>query len=89
MVDRIDMVESALAAEIARVCAQRQRWLDRSRRDVRLAISLNSRIGVLGIEIDEAREAILADDPARAVRALLALRRYDDCDETGSLSRSE
>jgi hypothetical protein len=33
---------------------------------------------MLGIEIDEAREAISADDPARAVRALYALHRYGD-----------
>ena len=78
MVDTIDMVESALTAEIARVSAKRERWLESSQGDVRLALSLNSRIGVLGIEIDEAQEAILADDPARAVRALFALRRYDD-----------
>jgi len=75
MVDTIDMVESALTAEIARVSAKRERWLERSQGDVRLALSLNSRIGVLGIEIDEAQEAILADDPPRA---LFALRRYDD-----------
>jgi hypothetical protein len=50
----------------------------RSQNDIRLGVALNSRIGVMGIEIDEAKEAILADDPARAVRALFALRRYDD-----------
>ena len=78
MVDTIDMIEPALTREIARVSAKRERWLERSNGDVRLALTLNSRIGVLGIEIDEAREAILADDPARAVRALYALHRYDD-----------
>ena len=78
MVDTIDMVEAALTREIERVSAKRERWLEGSMNDVRLALNLNSRIGVMGIEIDEAREAILADDAARAVRALYALRRYDD-----------
>jgi len=80
MVDTIEMVESALAREIARVNAKRERLLEKSKENVRLALTLNTRIGVMGIEIDEAKEAILADDPARAVRALDALRRYDDCD---------
>ncbi len=78
MVDMIGMIEPALNREIKRLSAKRERWLMRSQNDVRLGVALNSRIGVLGIEIDEAKEAILADDPARAVRALFALRRYDD-----------
>ncbi len=78
MVDMIGMIEPALNREIRRLSAKRERWLMRSQNDVRLGVALNSRIGVLGIEIDEAKEAILADDPARAVRALFALRRYDD-----------
>jgi hypothetical protein len=77
MVDTIEMVESALAGAIARVNAKRERWLEKSKDNVRLALTLNSRIGVTGIEMDEAKEAILVDDPARAVRALYALRRYD------------
>lgn len=80
MVDTIDMVESALEREIARASAKRERWLEKSKDDVKLALALNSRIGVLGIEIDEAKEAIQCDDPGRAVRALYALRRYDDDD---------
>jgi len=78
MVDTIDMIETALTREIERVSAKRERWLEGSMNDVRLALNLNSRIGVMGIEIDEAKEAILADDAARAVRALYALRRHDD-----------
>ena len=78
MVDTIDMVETALTREIERVSAKRERWLEESMNDVRLALNLNSRIGVMGIEIDEGREATLADDAARAVRALYALRRYGD-----------
>jgi hypothetical protein len=31
---------------------------------------------VVGLEIDEAKDAVLSDDPARAVRALHALRQY-------------
>jgi hypothetical protein len=77
MVDTIDMIEPALTHEIARLSAKRERWLMKSQNDVTLGVALNSRIGVMGIEIDEAKEAILADDPARAVRALFALRRYD------------
>jgi hypothetical protein len=78
MVDTIDMVETALEREIVRARARRDRWIESSKNDVRLALSLNSRIGVLGIEIEEAKEAITSDDPARAVRALYALRRYED-----------
>jgi uncharacterized small protein (DUF1192 family) len=78
MVDMVGMIEPALNQEIARLSAKRERWLMRSQNDIRLGVALNSRIGVMGIEIDEAKEAILADDPARAVRALFALRRYDD-----------
>ena len=78
MVDTIDIVEAALSREIERVSAKRERWLEGSKNDLRLALNLNSRIGVMGIEIDEAREAIQADDAARAVRALYALRRYAD-----------
>jgi hypothetical protein len=78
MVDMVGMIEPALNQEIARLSAKRERWLMRSQNDIRLGVALNSRIGVMGIEIDEAQEAILADDPARAVRALFALRRYDD-----------
>jgi hypothetical protein len=78
MVDTIDMVETALEREIVRARARRDRWIESSKNDVRLALSLNSRIGVLGIEIEEAKEAIASDDPARAVRALYALRRYED-----------
>ena len=62
MVDTIDMIETALTREIERVSAKRERWLEGSMNDVRLALNLNSRIGVMGIEIDEAKEAILADD---------------------------
>src|SRR5260370_42489560 len=80
MVDTIDKVESALIDEIARVSAKRERLLVKSKRDVRLALALNSKIALMGIEIDEAKEAILSDDLARAVRALFALRRYDDYD---------
>ena len=80
MVDPIEMVESALAREIARVNAKREHLLDKSKENVRLALALNTRIVVMGVEIDEAEEAIMADDPARAVRALAALRRFDDCD---------
>ena len=47
MVDTIDMIEPALTREIARVSAKRERWLERSNGDVRLALTLNSRIGVL------------------------------------------
>jgi hypothetical protein len=78
MVDTIDKVESALIGEIARVSAKRERLLLRSKRDVRLALALNSKFALMGIEIDEAKEAILSDDTARSVRALFALRRYDD-----------
>jgi hypothetical protein len=78
MVDTIDMVETALEREIVRARARRDRWFESSKNDIRLALSLNSRIGVLGIEIEEAKEAIASDDPARAVRALYALRRYED-----------
>ncbi|MGA7198758.1 MAG: hypothetical protein WBQ45_25410 [Roseiarcus sp.] len=78
MVDMVGMIEPALNREIARLSAKRERWLMRSQNDIGLGVALNSRIGVMGIEIDEAKEAILADDPARAVRALFALRRYDD-----------
>jgi hypothetical protein len=78
MVDTIDMVETALEREIVRARARRDRWFESSKNDIRLALSLNSRIGVLGIEIEEAKEAIASDDPGRAVRALYALRRYDD-----------
>ena len=52
MVDTIEMVESALAGEIARVNAKRERWLEKSKDNVRLALTLNSRIGVMGIEIE-------------------------------------
>ncbi len=78
MVDMAGMIEPALMGEIARLSAKRERWLMRSQNDAKLGVALNSRIGVMGIEIDEAKEAMLADDPARAVRALFALRRYDD-----------
>ncbi|MFY9970590.1 MAG: hypothetical protein WAK41_14410 [Roseiarcus sp.] len=78
MVDMVGMIEPALNREIARLSAKRERWLMRSQNDIGLGVALNSRIGVMGIEIDEAKEAMLADDPARAVRALFALRRYDD-----------
>ncbi len=78
MVDMIGMIEPALNREIRRLSAKRERWLMRSQNDIGLGVALNSRIGVMGIEIDEAKEAMLADDPARAVRALFALRRYDD-----------
>jgi hypothetical protein len=78
MIDAIDKVESALTGEIARVSAKRERLLDRSKRDVKQALALNSKIALMGIEIDEAKEAILSDDPGRSVRALFALRRYDD-----------
>ena len=43
-------------------------------------LALNADMMLMGIEIDEAKEAILSDDPARAIRALYALRRFDAYD---------
>jgi hypothetical protein len=66
MIDAIDKAESALTGEIAQISAKRERLLERSRRDVKQVLALNSKIALMGIEIDEAKEAILSEDPARS-----------------------
>jgi hypothetical protein len=78
--DTVDSVESLLIGEIARVSAKRARLLERSMGAVRSPLTLDADMMLMGIEIDEAREAILSDDPARAIRALYALRRFDAYD---------
>ena len=80
MVDATETVESALIGEIARVSAKRERLLERSKGGARLPLTLNGDMMLMGIEIDEAKEAILSDDPVRAIRALYALRRFDAYD---------
>ena len=80
MVDTVESVESVLIGEIARVSAQRERLLERSKGAVGSPLALNADMMLMGIEIDEAKEAILSDDPARAIRALYALRRFDAYD---------
>ncbi len=79
-ISTIESVESALIGEIARVSAKRERLLERSKGAMRLPLRLNADMMLMGIEIDEAKEAILSDDPARAIRALYALRRFDAYD---------
>lgn len=77
MVQRLETVESALVGEIARVSAARERLLVRASSDIRFGIEINSRIALMGLELEEAREAIEADDAPRAARAWHALRSYD------------
>ena len=80
MVDTVESVESVLIGEIARVSAQRERLLEKLKGAVGSPLALNADMMLMGIEIDEAKEAILSDDPARAIRALYALRRFDAYD---------
>jgi len=79
-IETVESVESVLIGEIARVSAERERLLEKSKGGARLPLTLNAEMMLMGIEIDEAKEAILSDDPVRAIRALYALRRFDAYD---------
>ena len=76
----VESVGSNLLDEIVRISAKRQRWKAMVDEFPFMAAGLNLTIAVMTHEIAEAMVAVQSDDPASAIRALLALRGYDDND---------
>jgi hypothetical protein len=75
----MNTVGSQLLREIERVSAKRERWRGYAAAMQPLeAVGLTLSINDMTAEIEEAKDALLSEDPASAIRALEALRGYDD-----------
>lgn len=76
-----ESVGSALLDEIERVSAKRERW-KQMQQEMGPALGRGMAPGIMmmGAAINAGKAALQSDDPADAIRALEALRAYDNED---------
>jgi hypothetical protein len=73
-------VGSELLNEIARVSANRARWIEYGRNNAELAMSMGPALLLMEIAVERGKSAVQSDDPAEAISALENLRRFDSND---------
>ena len=75
-----DSVGSRLLDEIVRVAGKRGWWIAYCEVVPSLAAGIQPTIMRMAASLDAAKAAVMSGDPVAAIRALLALRGYDDND---------